>query len=113
MKNEKMFETAKNLIAENAWGTAQCLDGSEKLSVNDKNSMILDFISYTQGVCDMMPQGDLIEIKGVQDEQINFYANILTGVLYKIARENYDVVNFEIVLKSDLNIYHLASAFKY
>ena len=113
MKNEKMVETAKNLIAENALETAQCFDGSEKLSVNDKNGMILDFISYTQGVCDMIPQGDLIEIKGVQDGQINFYADILTGVLYKIARGKYDVVNFKIVIKSDLNIYHLASAFKY
>lgn len=113
MKNEKMVETAKNLIAENAWETAQCLDGSEKLSVNDKNSMILDFISYTQGVCDMTPQGDLIEIEGIQDERILFYADILTGVLYKIARGNYDTVDFKIVIKSDLNIYRLASAFKY
>lgn len=113
MKNEKMFETAKNLITENALETVQCLDGSEKLSVNDKNSIILDFISYAQGVCDMMPQGDLIEIEDIQDERINFYVDIITRILYKIVRGEYDIVNFNITVKSNLNIYRLASAFKY
>ena len=108
-----MFEAAKNLITENALETVECLDGSEKLSVNDKNSMILDFISYAQGVCDMTPQGDLIEIEGIQDERINFYVNIITGILYKIIRGTYDTVNFKIVIKSNLNIYQLVSAFKY